>query len=186
MDEVDQGHYLHLLRFCLLLLWSRDNVTLLNMWPVVLVRDSSSSQLDLACMTHTYRNCPHFAVSGARRSFQMNCPSSLHLGVMHGCHGSRRKSEDSKVRKKALFRRNSSASIIIQAQSFKRLCTFFLGEKLAKKKTFGPQVLKRLLETVCMQLMEMTQQTRIEAQCLGPRVQTLILACQESILQIYH
>lgn len=133
MDEVDQGHYLHLLRFCLLLLWSRDNVTLLTMWPVVLVRDSSSSQLDLACMTHTYRNCPHFAVSGARRSFQMNCPSSLHLGVMHGCHGSRRKSEDSKVRKKALFRRNSSASIIIQAQSFKRLCTFFLGEKLAKK-----------------------------------------------------
>lgn len=54
MDEVDQGHYLHLLRFCLLLLWSRDNVTLLNMWPVVLVRDSSSSQLDLACVTHTY------------------------------------------------------------------------------------------------------------------------------------
>ena len=119
-------------RFCLLLLWSRDNVTLLNMWPVVLVRDSSSSQLDLACMTHTYRNCPHFAVSGARRSFQMNCPSSLHLGVMHGCHGSRRKSEDSKVRKKALFRRNSSASIIIQAQSFKRLYTFF-GGKVGKK-----------------------------------------------------
>lgn len=129
MDEVDQGHYLHLLRFCLLLLWSRDNVTLLHMWPVVLVHDSSSSQLDLACMTHTYRNCPHFAVSGARRSFQMNCPSSLHLGVM---------AHAANLRIRRCGKKPFSGETAVPASSYRRKvskdCTPFFGGNVGKRK----------------------------------------------------